>query len=251
MRAGSAPSSDPATGTRADAVLVIAHRGASGHRPENTLPAYELAIEMRSDMIEIDLHKTQDDHIVIAHDSELPGLGEIADHTLDELRSLDVGEGEKIPILDEVLDGFASRIPFNLEIKWGAAGDYDRLEEQTLEALRKRGLGTDILFSSFRQSVLRRLRERDSEARLALLVSPQSKAYSLVSALEHAAALGCECLNPHWSQVDEELVERSHGAGLAVNVYTVNEIAGMRRMLDLGVNGVFTNFPDRLRALVS
>ncbi len=232
-------------------MLVIAHRGASGHRPENTLPAYELAIEMRSDMIEIDLHKTKDGHIVIAHDAELGGLGEIADHTLEEARSLDMGEGEKIPILDEVLDGFASRIPFNLEIKWGAAGDYDRLEEQVLEALRTRDLGTDILFSSFRQSVLGRLRDRDPRARLALLVSPQSKTYSLDSALEAAAAFGCEALNPHWSQVDEELVERSHGAGLAVNVYTVNETQGMRRMLDLRVDGVFTNFPDRLRALLS
>ncbi len=232
-------------------MLVIAHRGASGHRPENTLSAYELAIEMRADMIEIDLHKTKDGHIVITHDAELPGLGGIADHTLEELRSLDMGEGEKIPILGEVLDGFASRIPVNLEIKWGAAGDYDRLEEQTLEALRVRGLGTDILFSCFRRSVLERLRDQDPKARLALLVSPQSKTYSLASALEHAAALGCEALNPHWSQVDEELVERSHGAGLAVNVYTVNETQGMRRMLDLRVDGVFTNFPDRLRALLS
>lgn len=229
---------------------VIAHRGASGHRPENTLPAYELAIEMRADMIEIDLHKTKDGHIVVTHDAELPGLGEIADRTLQELRSLDMGEGERIPVLDDVLDDFASRIAFNLEIKWGTAGDYEGLEEQTLEALGRRGLGSDILFSSFRRSVLRRLRELDAEARLALLVTPESKTYSLDSALDHAAALGCEALNPHWAQVDEELVERSHGAGLAVNVYTVNEIAGMRRMLELGVDGVFTNFPDRLRALL-
>lgn len=229
---------------------VIAHRGASGHRPENTLPAYELAIEMRADMIEIDLHKTKDAHVVITHDAELAGLGEIADHTLEELRTLDMGDGETIPTLDEVLDGFASRIPFNLEIKWGARGDYPGLEAQALEGLRRRGLGTDILFSSFRRSVLARLREQDPAARLALLVSPRSESYSLGSALENAGALACEALNPHWSQVDDELVERAHGAGLAVNVYTVNELDGMRRMQDLDVDGVFTNFPDRLRALV-
>jgi len=230
--------------------LVIAHRGASGHRPENTLPAYELAIEMRSDMIEIDLHKTRDGQIVVTHDAELPGLGEICEHDLEQLRRLDMGEGEKIPTLEQVLEGFATRIPFNLEFKWGAAGDYAGLEEQTLEALRARDLGGDILFSCFRRSVLARMRALDPAARLALLVSPQSGYESLDAILDAADELGCEGLNPHWSQVDASLVERAHAAGLAVSVYTVNEVDGMRRMLDLGVDAVFTNFPDRLRALL-
>ncbi len=236
---------------------VIAHRGASGHRPENTLPAYELAIEMRADMIEIDLHRTADGEIVIAHDAELPGLGaaagepgEIGDATLAQVRALDVGQGERVPTLDEVLDGFAARIPFNLEIKWGAAGDYPGIESQTLAALERRGLGKDILFSSFRPSILSRLRERDPSARLGLLTSPSDRTYSLAGALDRAAAMACEALNPHWAQVDPELVERAHGAGLAVNVYTVDDPEQMRRMMDLGVDALFTNFPERLRRLV-
>jgi len=235
-------------------VIVIAHRGASGHLPENTLPAYELAIEMQADMIEIDLHATRDGGIVITHDSELAGLGEIGEHSLAEVRALDtlpLGEGQRIPTLDEVLDGFAARIPFNLEIKWGAAGDYPDLEARVLEALAKRGLGKHILFSSFRRSVLRRLRALDPGARLALLVSPEQRDYRLDSALAHAGELGCEALNPHWTQADPTLVERSHEAGLLVNVYTVDEISGLRRMIDLGVDGVFTNHPDRLRALLA
>jgi glycerophosphoryl diester phosphodiesterase len=229
---------------------VIAHRGASGHRPENTLPAYELAIEMASDMIEIDLHLTRDGEIVITHDADLPGLGEIGDATSEQVRAIDAGQGERIPTLDEVLDGFAKRIPFNLEIKWGASGDYQGLEARTLEALAARGLGLEILFSSFRLSVLRRLREQDPSARLALLVSPEDQSFSLDEALDRAVELGCEALNPHWVQANSELVERAHGAGLLVNVYTVNETAGMRRMLELGIDGVFTNFPDLLRGLL-
>ena len=229
---------------------VIAHRGASGHRPENTLPAYALAVEMRSDMIEVDLHRTRDGAIVIAHDASLPGLGEIGDATLAAVRAVDAGGGERVPTLDELLDGFASRIAFNLEIKWGKAGDYPGLEAQTLSALRTRGLGSSILFSSFHVSILQRLREQEPGARLALLVSPEDRSYSLDAALARSVQLGCEALNPHWSQADETLVARAHGAGLEVNVYTVNELAGMRRMLELGVDGVFTNFPDRLRALV-
>jgi glycerophosphoryl diester phosphodiesterase len=232
-------------------MLVIAHRGASGHRPENTLPAYELAIEMHADMIEIDLHRTRDGEIVVAHGADLEGLGEIAEATASEVRALDAGGGAQVPMLDEVLDGFANRIPFNLEIKWGRAGDYQGLEAQTLAALRARQLGPDILFSSFRPSVLRRLREQDPEARLALLVSPQDPSYSVEGALAKATELGCEALNPHWSQLNASMVPSAHAAGLAVNVYTVNEINEMRRMLDLGVDGVFTNFPDLLRALVT
>ena len=237
---------------------VIAHRGASGHLPENTLPAYELAIEMRADMIEIDLHRTRDGAIVIAHDEVLPGLGgpdgapdEIGRSDLEVVRALDVGDGERVPLLDEVLDGFASRIPFNLEIKASEQdGEYPGLEEEVVAALRARGLGADILFSSFRPGVLERLRALDADARLALLVSPRDADISLDAALEQAVALGCEALNPHWVQADEDWVARSRDAGLQINVYTVNEISGMRRMLDLGVDGVFTNFPDQLRALL-
>lgn len=239
---------------------VIAHRGASGYRPENTLPAYALAIEMHADMIEIDLHRTRDGAVVVTHDAELAGLGaegmrgrgrgEVGDATLDEVRALDAGEGERIPTLDEVLDAFGGRVPFNLEIKWGAAGDYPGLEERVLRDLHDRRLLDDMLFSSFRASVLRRLRELEPRSRLALLVSPRDETRSLDEALRVAGELGCEALNPHWAQTDERLVARSHEAGLGVNVYTVDEISGMRRMLDLGVDGVFTNFPDRLRALV-
>src|SRR5688572_1875529 len=124
--------------------LVIAHRGASGERPENTLPAYALAVEQRADMIEIDLHRTRDGAIVIAHDERLAGLPggrEIAACTLAEVRGVDAGGGERVPTLDEVLDGFAARIPFNLEIKRGVAAEYDGIEAATLSALAARGLG--------------------------------------------------------------------------------------------------------------
>ena len=100
--------------------LVIAHRGASAYRPENTMPAYALAIEMRADMIEIDLHRTRDGEIVITHDEELSslgGAGEIADASAAEIQRLDAGDGERVPTLDDVLDGFGHQIPFNLEIK--------------------------------------------------------------------------------------------------------------------------------------
>lgn len=233
---------------------VIAHRGASGYRPENTLSAYALAIEMRADMIEIDLHLTRDGEIVISHDAELEGLGgrgEVADATLSEIRELDAGDGQRVPTLSEVLDAFGRRIPFNLEIKWSARGDYPELEAKVLVALASRGLGASILFSSFRPSVLARLRQLDAGARLALLISPRDTQGTLESSIERAVGLGAEALNPHLVQADERLVALAHQAGLAVNVYTVDPPDQMRRMVALGVDGVFTNLPDRLRGILA
>jgi glycerophosphoryl diester phosphodiesterase len=234
-------------------VLVIAHRGASGYRPENTLPAYELALEMRSDMIEIDLHLTRDGEVVVMHDAELErlgGVGEVADASLADVRRLDAGGGARVPTLEEVLDGFGERIPFNLEIKWSTSGDYPDLERLVLAALQRRGLVADSLLSSFRASVLERLRAGAPDARLAVLTSPREQ-LSLEEAIVVAISLGAEALNPHFVQVDAGLVDRAHREGLGVNVYTVDAPKEMRRLIGLGVDGIFTNVPDRLRELLA
>ncbi len=229
--------------------LVIAHRGASGQLAENTLPAYELAVEQRADMIEIDLHRTRDGATVVAHDEELSGLGgegEIADATLAQVRALDAGGGERVPTLDEVLDRFGERIPFNLELKRGSRATYDGLEQAALDAVRERGLLRQTLFSSFFDPVLERLRALAPEARLARLFSPRDPERPL----ERARAVGAEAVNPWRGLAQPGLIEAAHAEGLAVYVFTVDEEEEMRSLLDLGVDGIFTNFPDRLRALL-
>jgi glycerophosphoryl diester phosphodiesterase len=235
--------------TRPPRPLVIAHRGASGLRPENTLPAYELAIEQAADMIEIDLHRTRDAATVITHDEDLAGLGgrgEIADASLAEVRALDAGGGERVPLLGEVLDRFGPRIAFNLELKRGGRGDYPGLESEALCAVTGRGLLGRTLFSSFHDTVLARLRGLSGAARLALLLSPQAAERPL----ERARRLGAEAINPWRGLARRELIEAAHAEGLAVYVFTVDEPDEMRRLLDLGVDGLFTNFPARLRALL-
>jgi glycerophosphoryl diester phosphodiesterase len=226
--------------------LVIAHRGASGQRPENTLPAYQRAVELEADMIEIDLHVTADGAVVIRHDSELAGLGEIADASLAEVRSVDAGEGERIPTLDEVLDAFGARIPFNLELKCSARGPYPGLEERALEAVGRRGLEARTLFSCFEDAVLARLRRASPRARIALLFSPRRPE----DVLERARALGAEAVNPWHGLASAELLDTAHAAGLAVYPFTVDAVPEMRRLLELGADGLFTNYPDRMRALV-
>ncbi len=230
--------------------LVIAHRGASGYRPENTCAAYELAVEQAADMIEIDLHCTRDGAVVVAHDAELErigGRGEIGETTLAALRQLDAGGGEPVPTLAEVLDRFGGRIPFNLELKQAGAGAYAGLPAAVLEAVRARDLVEAPLFSSFYDPVLDELRRSAPDARIALLVSPRAPG----GWLERARALGAEAVNPERSLVDAAFVERAHDAGLAVYVFTVDPEREMERLLALGVDGLFTNLPDRMRRLLA
>lgn len=229
--------------------LVIAHRGASGYRPENTLSAYELAVAQRADMIEIDLHRTRDGAIVVAHDEDLAGLGgrgEILDASFAEVRALDAGAGQRVPTLDEVLAGFAALIPFNLELKQSGRGPYPGLEGETLDRVERLGLLGATLFSSFFDPVLAALRERSREARIGVLVSSRAPERWR----ERARRFAAEAVHLSVGLASAEAIAAAHGEGLAVHVYTVDEPDEMRRLLERGVDGIFTNFPDRLRALV-
>lgn len=235
--------------TRPSRPLVIAHRGASGYRPENTMPAYELAVEQDADMIEVDLHLSADGQILVTHDELLHGIGgygEVADHPADFVRGLDAGAGESVPFIDEVLDRFADRIPFNLELKRSTAGPYKGLEEAIWTRVVERKIENKTLFSSFFDPVLRELRAVAGAARIALLVSPRYPD----GWVERARAVGAEAVNPEARLVDAALVEQAHGEGLAIYVYTVDEPDEMKRLLDLGVDGLFTNVPDVMRSLL-
>ena len=235
------------------APLVIAHRGASGERPENTDVAYELAVLQRADMIEIDLHLTRDDAIVIAHDAALEHLGRagfIGDLSGREVAELDAGKGWErplsVPELGPVLDRFGPQIPFNLEVKRGEHVEYADLEELALEAVRSRGLLETTIFSSFFDRVLAALRGAEPAVRLATLVSPRAPD----RAFERAVAVGSEAINPHFFLATDEFVAEAHERGLAVYVYTVDDENQMAELLDRGVDGLFTNWPARMRALI-
>jgi glycerophosphoryl diester phosphodiesterase len=200
-------------------------------------------------MLEIDLHRTRDAAIVVIHDaslSNLGGRGQIADASLEQVRALDAGGGQPVPTLEEVLEAFGERIALNLELKRGRHGEYPGLERAALDAVARRGLLASTLFSSFEDGVLARLRGLAPEARLALLLSPRRAG----RALERARALGAEALNPALRMARPELIDAAHAAGLAVYVFTVDEEPDMRRLLAQGADGLFTNFPDRLRRVV-
>jgi glycerophosphoryl diester phosphodiesterase len=206
-------------------------------------------MEQGADMIEIDLHRTRDGALVVAHDADLEhlgGRGEIGYATLAEVRQLDAGGGQRVPTLDEVLDRFGSRIPFNLELKRGSAAEYPGLECAALEAVERRGLLDQTLFSSFRDPVLERLRALAQTARIGVLVGPRSPGHWL----ERARAVDAESVHFRVGLVNQDVIEAAHAANLGVLVYTVDDVDEMRHLLGLGLDGLFTNRPDRLRELV-
>jgi glycerophosphoryl diester phosphodiesterase len=234
--------------------LVIAHRGSSGARPENTIAAFEHAVEEAADMIETDLHLSRDTVVVIHHDPELERLGEegeIRDRTAAELALMDAAPGgtisEKMPTLLDILDRFGDRIQFNLELKVGTNDvAYEGLEDIVVSAVEERGLMSRILFSSFYDPVLARLRDRSAAARIALLISPRAN----VAILDRAARVAAEAINPDIRLVTEDLVQQAHRAGHRVYPYTANDSNEMTRLLDCGVDGIITNHPARLHALL-
>jgi glycerophosphoryl diester phosphodiesterase len=235
----------------------IAHRGASGHAPENTLAAFRMAVEMGAKFIEADLRLTRDAKIVAMHDATVDrttnGRGRVSKMSLAELRGLDAGvkflsedgrsfKGERVPTLDEILE-FARKadVSLYLELKesqsWG-------FEQTLVGALRSSGEINRAILISFDPDVLTTVRRIEPTLMTGFLV--QSPA---ASAIEKTVALGARQFLPRADKVTPELVVAAHRADLRVVVWTVNETVDMRAMIAAGVDGIITDYPDRLNGL--
>lgn len=232
-----------ANGSRTDmGPLVIAHRGASGDAPENTLEAFRLAVEQHSDMIETDLHLTRDRQVVLRHDPEI-GCARIDCLSLAEVRE----RAPEVPTLETALDAVGERVEFNLEIKRGPEGAYRGLAEVALRAVRERSRLDRTLWSSFFEEPLEEIRMLEPRARLGLLVALPEL---VVTVARRGRVLGAEAIHPERRLVTRELVRELHAAGYRVHVYTVDERSDQERMIAWQVDGIFTNVPARLRALL-
>ena len=233
---------------------VIAHRGASGHSPENTLAAFERAVQLGAGFIETDLHLTRDAQFVAIHDATLErttnGRGAVRDFTLAELRRLDAGMwfdreymGQRIPTLDEVLE-FARKndVIFYLEVKYDAAWG---MHHSLVAALQKAENAARTIVISFDQTTLAALRRVDASVMMGLLADEPGPDY-----VKDALELGARQMCPQVSLITPDLVQRAHGADLQVATWTVNDAEAMRRVIAAGVDGIMTNFPDRLGAVI-
>ena len=241
---------------------VIAHRGASGLMPENTLAAFRRAIELGSDMVELDVALSRGDEVVVMHDATLErttsGSGRVRNRTLHQLEQLDAGRSvdpdhtdHRIPTLAEVLDLARDRTLLNIEIKAEAVTDRCRggITDLVIGLVRDYGLSDRAILSSFDPRTLdhaRRLAPRMYRA--SLFDARRHHGLSPVSAAQDAGAV---LLSLSRTQVNEELVEQCHQVGTLVAVYTVNEVTQMEQLLAMGVDALFTDRPDRMVRLLN
>lgn len=252
---------------------VIGHRGASGELPENTLPAFERAVAQGAVILESDLHRTRDGALVLFHDDLLErttdGHGRIADHTLAELRRLDAGarfdpagdgsfpqrgRGIRIPTLEELLAAFPDR-HLNLEIKEHDAA----LIADTVAMVRKAGREEQVLLAAAEDPIMHDLRAHVAAvgARTAIGASAGDVLAFVRSALDGAPpppgpmALQVPPGFGGRALVTPAFVEHAHAHGLVVHVWTINEPAEIHRLLDLGVDGIMSDFPARVAAALA
>ncbi len=235
-------------------ITVTAHRGFSGENPENTLASFRAAIAAGADMVELDVHLTRDNELVVIHDDTLErttdGKGNVADKTLAELKRLDAGArfnprfaGERIPTLTEVLDVARGRIRVNIELKKGKNFPYtmEELADRTLAAVEKAGMLDQVLFSSFDPAAVDRIRVRNPRLPIAVITQ---KPWATPE--EAGGGKLYPAINSSFKNLNEKNVRLAHAAGLQVHAWTVNTREDMEKVISLGVDGIITNHPDHL-----
>ncbi|MFZ0491004.1 MAG: glycerophosphodiester phosphodiesterase family protein [Salegentibacter sp.] len=225
-------------------ILKIGHRGAKGHVTENTLDSIERALEFNIDAIEVDVHRCSSGELVVFHDFTLDritnGRGEVAKKNWSQLKKLKVGENYRIPLLTEVMDFIEGKCGINIELK--GLDTADAACEIVEHYVKERGWKyEDIIVSSFQKNELFEVRRYDEHVPIGVL----SKA-SMVEAIELGKILNAKAIHPSLGIITRDNVKRAHDAGFKVNVWTVNEPGDIERMKKFGVNGIISDFPDRL-----
>jgi glycerophosphoryl diester phosphodiesterase len=230
--------------------MVIAHRGASSYAPENTLAAFDLALQMGARHIELDVDFTSDGHIVVIHDDTVDrttnGSGPVTSHTLAALRSFDAGSsfgarfaGERVPTFDEVLERYKGRVHIHTEIK----GRSPHLSQRTADLIRRHGMEKQVTITSFQKTRLEEMRVYAAEFPTGWLVAEVSDA-----TIAQARAIGVSQLCPRANTVTPELVRRLHAEGFVARAWGVSNEALMQQVVQAGADGMTVNFPDKLIA---
>lgn len=230
---------------------IFAHRGSSGTHPENTLAAFRAAAALPIDGVEIDVHLTKDGEVVVIHDEKINrttnGKGYVKDMTLEELQQYDAGSwfseewgGERVPTLDEVLDiyeGTSHRL--NIEIK-SDIFPYDGLVEKVLTIANNRGMADRLLLSSFNHEDVSHIC-RETEVKSAVLASQ-----IYVDIYDYARVIGTKQVHVSLPGAFRKMTTDALIKGAIVYVYTVNKLEYAEQLKQIGIHGIFTDYPERM-----
>ena len=232
--------------------LIFAHRGANNIAPENTMKAFREAIKLKADYIELDVRESKDGYLVIIHDEDVSRItgkaGIISEMTLKELRKLDFGKGEKIPLLEDVIKLTIGKIKLNCEIKT------ENIGKKVIDMIREAKIVDRTILSSFNHEELLKIQKIDPEIKLASLeeADPQytNNWEKLKSLIKTAAINRFYSINPFYTYTDKKFIEFSHNSNLKVFVWTVDSKKVIKEMINLGVDGIITNYVQRTKDIM-
>ncbi|WP_299800557.1 glycerophosphodiester phosphodiesterase family protein [uncultured Maribacter sp.] len=225
--------------------LVIGHRGAMGHETENTLPSIQKAMDLGVDMIEIDVFKIKSGEIVVFHDETLDRLtnapGNIEDYYIVDLMQVIVDGGHKIPMLQDILKLIDNKVALNIELK--GAGTADKVNHIMNYYIEQRNWSAEnFIISSFNWDELKEMRKYNPNVAIAVLTEENP-----VDAIPVAKELNAVAINPYFKNLDLEKANEIRDAGFKIYTWTVNEPADIDAMKRIGVDGIITNFPERVK----
>jgi glycerophosphoryl diester phosphodiesterase len=223
--------------------LIIGHRGANAEAPENTLKSFRKAIELGADYIEFDVQVTKDNELVIIHDENTYNTsnynGIVKEMTLEELKKLDFGEGEKIPTLEELINLAKDKIGFQCEIK------SEGIAIQIAETFREESLIDSTLISSFKHEELKKIQAYDPNIRLASL-EPTGTGWITdwirrKKIIDNAVDNKFEAIHPLYKLVNDNFIKYAHKNNLKVNAWTVDSRIAIKKLIKKGIDGIITN----------
>ena len=227
-------------------IIVIGHRGAMGHALENTIESINKAIDFEVDGIEIDIFKTRTGELVVYHDAVLSRLTNsdafIEEISLDSINNIRLSDGSSIPTLNEIIDIIPNEIFLNIELK-GINTAY-LTNELILKYSKQKDWNIDrFVISSFRWDELEKLRSLNKEIKIAILVD---SLFKIDSSLILSREINAYAINPNNSFLSKEIVQKIKFNNLLVFPYTVNSFENIKRMKSIGVDGIITDYPERI-----
>ena len=244
-----------------DGFWVIAHRGVRGSYPENTLSAFQAAIDIRAEMVELDISTSKDGIPVTVHDRTVDRTtdfeGDVQSFSLEELKRMEVGawfseefRGEEFPTLKNSLELMKDKIAVNIEIKTEAVSDETEggVVDKALQVVKDLDMTSSVIFSSFDYRVMEQLNVLDPKMAKALLYEASQSAELLPSELVQKYKV--DIFNCSYKQLSKEWINDLQKHKIPYFVYTVNEPELMRELIEKGVSGIFTDFPKELIRIV-
>ena len=237
-------------------VANVAHRGASGNYPENTLIAFQKALEIGVDEIELDLYLTKDDHLIVMHDSTVDrttnGTGAIAELTLDEIKALDAGrvfgeqfKTERVPTWEEALDLVQGKVELNVHLKEGGHPD-GHYERKVAKALSDFKMIEDSILTCNDASV-GTFAEIDSRIECRIFRANRTPEEYIRKSVE----MGLRTMQPGRDITTRDFIQKAHAAGRIVHVFYADTPEDMCAYIEIGVDGILTNYPERLKAILT